>query len=60
MATSASPVEQPQKLTTRWLLKSLESDGRIDAKARAKAEVLASGHADDPITAVASLSLIHI
>lgn len=58
MATSASSVEQPQKLTARWLLMSLESDGRIDAKARAKAEVLASGHADDPITAVASCELL--
>ncbi len=49
--------EFPPKLTSRWLLQTLEADGRIDAAARAHAEVVTSKSAMDPITAVADCEL---
>ncbi len=53
MAETAFPAE----LTGRWLLQNLEADGRIDAAARAHAEVVAGKSPLDPITAVADCEL---
>lgn len=49
--------EFPPQLSSRWLLQTLEAEGRIDATARAHAEVVASKSPLDPITAVADCEL---